>query len=69
MAIDNEHLQFLLSKLQNLPQERILEVEDFVDFLYERAREQELTDAAAEMAEPAFARVWDNTDDAVYDKL
>lgn len=67
MAIDNDHLKLLISKLQHLSQERVLEVEDFVDFLYKR--EQGLKHAAARLSEPRFAREWDNEDDAVYDNL
>jgi hypothetical protein len=58
----------LLEKIESLPPERIAEVEDFVDFLCER-EERRLVQAAAHASEPAFAKVWDNPDDAAYDKL
>ena len=61
--------QSLIAKLQNLPPERVAEVEDFVDFLRARDEERSLERAAARAAEPAFAKVWDNDDDAAYDKL
>lgn len=61
--------QALIEKLRNLPPERVAEVEDFVDFLRTRDRERSLTRAAARVAEPAFAGLWDNDDDAAYDKL
>jgi hypothetical protein len=64
------HEQQLLEKLRNLPPERVAEVEDFVDFLAHRqADEQGLTQAAGQLAATAFARVWDNPDDADYDRL
>ena len=44
-------------------------VEDFVDFLRTRGDAQQLTRAAARAAEPAFKKVWDNPDDAAYDRL
>jgi hypothetical protein len=34
-----------------------------------RDQEQQLTRAAAKLSEPAFARVWDDPDDADYDRL
>jgi hypothetical protein len=44
-------------------------VEDFVDFLRSREEEQRLTHAAAQISEPAFKSVWDNSEDAEYDRL
>ncbi len=61
--------QNLIEKLKSLPRERQAEVEDFVDFLRSREDEQRLTRAAAQASEPAFAKVWDNEDDAEYDRL
>jgi len=61
--------QALIEKLKTLPPERVAEVEDFVDFLRTRDGERVLARAATRAAEPAFAKVWDNDDDAAYDKL
>jgi hypothetical protein len=59
----------LIEKLQSLPPQRQAEVEDFVDFLRSREDDQRLVAAAARASEPAFAAVWDNEDDAEYDRL
>ena len=59
----------LIEKLRKLPPERVAEVEDFVDFLRTRDGEHATVRAGARAAEPAFAKVWDNDDDAAYDKL
>ena len=59
----------LIEKLKCLPPERVAEVEDFVDFLQSRDEDRALERSATRAAEPAFAKVWDNDDDAVYDKL
>lgn len=59
----------LLRKIQSLPPERVAEVEDFVDFLTTRSQDQRLTMAAARLSKQAFAAVWDNADDAEYDRL
>ncbi len=61
--------QVLIEKLKQLPPERVAEVEDFVDFLRTRDEERALERAATRAAEPAFAKIWDNDDDAAYDRL
>lgn len=61
--------QSLIEKLQSLPPQRQAEVEDFVDFLRSREDDQRLVSAASRASEPAFAAVWDNGDDAEYDRL
>ncbi len=58
----------LIEKIESLPPERIAEVEDFVDFIAERD-ERRLVQAATQMSEAAFCKVWDNEEDAAYDKL
>ena len=67
--MNSQNEQALLEKLKQLPPERMAEVEDFVDFLRTRGDAQRLTQAAARAAEPAFKKVWDNPDDAAYDRL
>jgi hypothetical protein len=59
----------LLAKIRRLPPERVAEVEDFVDFLRSREQEQQLTRAASQLSETAFAKIWENPDDADYDRL
>jgi hypothetical protein len=61
--------QELLAKIRTLPPERVAEVEDFVDFLRLRDEEQQLMRAASKLSEAAFAKVWDDPDDADYDQL
>jgi hypothetical protein len=61
--------QVLIEKLKALPPQRRAEVEDFVDFLKNREDERQLTQAASRVSEPAFNAVWDNPDDAGYDRL
>ena len=59
----------LIRKIQSLPPERLAEVEDFVDFLTTRSQGQRLTTAAVLLSEQSFRTVWDNEDDAEYDRL
>ncbi|RMG93288.1 MAG: DUF2281 domain-containing protein [Candidatus Dadabacteria bacterium] len=59
----------LLEKIRSLPPEQRAEVEDFVEFLRQRAAERTLAREASRLSEEAFRRVWDNEDDADYDRL
>ena len=59
----------LFTKIRSLPPERVAEVEDFVDFLRLRDEERSLTETAARLSEPAFAKVWNHPDDGDYDRL
>ena len=64
--------QMLIEKIHTLPPEKVTEVLDFVEFLAQKQNEQEdrqLTQAAARLSQNAFAAVWNNPDDAVYDNL
>jgi hypothetical protein len=61
--------QVLIEKVKALPPERRAEVEDFVDFLQSRARDRRLVDATTKASEPALKSVWDNDQDAAYDRL
>ncbi len=61
--------QDLIEKIQALPPDRLLEVEDFVDFIRLRERERGLTRAAGAVRAPAVAAVWNNPEDDAYDAL
>lgn len=61
--------QMLIEKIKQLPLQRMAEVEDFVDFLRARVDDDRLTHAAAKASEASFAAVWDNDDDAAYDRM
>ena len=59
----------LFEKIRSLPPDRRSEVEDFVDFLRQRDDERGLVRAVMRLSEGAFEKVWDNPDDADYDRL
>lgn len=69
MAKGSSQRNTLIEKIDTLPPERMEEVEDFVDFLRQKDQDRQLTHAAAKTAEPSLKKVWDNSDDAVYDAL
>ncbi len=58
----------LIEKIKDLPPERIAEVEDFVDFIAQRD-DRRLVQAATKLSEESFQQVWDNEEDAAYDRL
>lgn len=69
MSAEPKHIRELIEKLEALPPERLAEVEDFIDFIKHREQTRQLTRDASAASEHSFDRVWDNPDDAVYDKL
>ncbi|HEX8493655.1 MAG TPA: DUF2281 domain-containing protein [Pyrinomonadaceae bacterium] len=58
----------LIEKINQLPPERVAEVEDFVDFIAQRD-ERRLVQTATRLSENSFSQVWDNEEDAAYDEL
>ena len=65
----SQHEQILISKIRVLPPERLIEVEDFIDFLRQTSEDRQLRQAAAKLSEDSFSKVWDNPEDAEYDRL
>ncbi len=61
--------QALIEKIQALPPEKQEEIEDFIDFVQQREQERSLTRAAAALSAPAFAAIWNNLEDEVYNAL
>ncbi len=59
----------LMDKIRALPPDRIAEIEDFVAFITARERERAVSRAAAAASEPAFAMIWNNPDDDVYNHV
>lgn len=62
-------IETLVKKLEGLSPERLAEVEDFIDFVKSRDEERALTHAAMQASEPVLKRLWENAEDAVYDRL
>jgi hypothetical protein len=63
--------QRLIEKIRQLSSMRIIEIEDFIDFLYQRENQSDdnLTLSATKLSEASFSQVWDNSEDAAYDNL
>jgi hypothetical protein len=69
MYARSDREQALIAKIRDLSDERVAEVEDFVDFLRARDERRALVQAATALSEPSFAAVWDNPEDDVYNDL
>ncbi len=62
-------VQYVLEKLEHLSPDRLAEVEDLIDFLQQRDQDKRLRRDFSGASETAFAKIWDNDDDAIYDTL
>jgi hypothetical protein len=66
MYARSDREQALIAKIRDLAEERVAEVEDFVDFLRSRDEQRRPVEAAERLSEPSLAAVWDNPEDDVY---
>lgn len=69
MAARHDREIVLLEKLRGLSDQRVTEVEDFIDFLHARDEHKLLLDVAARLTEASLTAVWDNAEDDVYNDL
>lgn len=61
--------KIIIQKIRTLSPEKVAEVVDFVEFISQKERDRRLLKSANKLAEKAFKKVWDNTEDDVYDRL
>jgi 16S rRNA G527 N7-methylase RsmG len=69
MQTDNIPQQKLIDKIRQLVPEQVVLVERFIDSLSQQNEEYNLTLAATKLSEAVLQKIWDNPDDAEYDKL
>ena len=62
-------IEHMLEKLEHVSPDRLAEVEDFIDFLQQRDQQKGLREDYAHASEAAYTKVWDNDEDAIYDRL
>lgn len=67
--MQQQQIEQVIKKLQALPPEKVSEVEDFIDFLSQRDADRRITRAAMTAAESTLNALWDNPEDADYDRL
>ena len=61
-----KRLEQAFAEASKLPQQ---EQDALAELLLMRLKEEHLTLSAPKLSEPAFRKVWDNPDDADYDRL
>ncbi|MFS8118387.1 MAG: toxin-antitoxin system, antitoxin component, Xre family protein [Microcoleus sp.] len=69
MNLVNNSETTLIEKIRSLPPDKFTVLEDFIDFLLTRSEDTLLTYSATKLSEAAFAKIWDNPEDAEYDEL
>lgn len=67
--MQSQQVEQVVQKLLALTPNRIDEVEDFIDFLSQRDTDKQLTRDAMSLSESGLNTLWDNPNDAEYDKL
>ena len=68
MSITQNPEAELMEKIRSLPPDKITVLKDFIDFLLTRSQAGVLVDTATTLSEAAFAKIWDNPEDAEYDE-
>ncbi|MFA6034994.1 MAG: DUF2281 domain-containing protein [Myxococcota bacterium] len=61
--------QAIWNEIDKMPDNLLTEVLDFVRFIENRKQAETLARSASAASQPSFDKVWDNKEDAVYDKL
>lgn len=69
MILNNYPETGLIEKISRLPADKISLVENFVNSLLAEAEGINLTQEFTQLSELALAKIWDNLEDAEYDKL
>jgi len=57
------------NEIDKLPENLLAEVFDFIQFLEAKKEKTLLAGASQELSIPAFEKIWNNDEDAVYDSL
>ncbi len=61
--------EIIKNELEKLPENILLEVLDFIQFLEIKREKSLLVKAAQDLSAASFQKIWDNEEDAVYDSL
>lgn len=67
--LNHQYEEVIIEKLRALPPAQVAEVEDFLDFLHSRSETDALTGVRQQSLRKAASAVWDNENDADYDRL
>lgn len=61
--------EIIKKEIDKLPENLLTEVFDFIRFLENKRERILITKASQELSTASFQKIWDNEDDAIYDKL
>lgn len=61
--------ELIKNEVDRLPENLLVEVYDFMQFLEVKKERNLLAKAFQELSAPSFQKIWDNEEDAVYDNL
>jgi len=61
--------EMIKNEIENVPDEILVEVFDFIQFLIYKQEKENLANSAQLRSEKSFEKVWDNEEDAIYDNL
>mgnify|MGYP001578736462 FL=1 len=61
--------EVIKKEIDKLPEDILAEVFDFIQFLESKKEKTLLIRASQKLSEVSFKKVWDNEEDAVYDRL
>ncbi|MED7789646.1 hypothetical protein [Francisella sp. 19X1-34] len=62
-------LELMYNKLAHLSENKLEEVNDFIDFLISKKEEANLRELYSNASLASFNQVWDNEEDEVYNEL
>ena len=65
----NYHEKIIIQKIRGLSPDKIAEVINFIDFLSERYKENQIIKASNKLSEKTFQEAWENSEDDDYDNL
>jgi hypothetical protein len=61
--------ELIKKEIDKLPEDILAEVFDFIQFLESKREKNFLVRSSQELSAASFQRIWDNEEDAVYDKV
>jgi hypothetical protein len=61
--------ELIKKEIDKLPEDILAEVFDFIQFLESKREKHFLVRSSQELSAASFQRIWDNEEDAVYDKV
>ena len=61
--------ELIKSEIDKIPEDILQEILDFIQFLELKKEKSILAKSCQNLSEKSFDKIWDNDEDAVYDKL